>query len=63
MTRIIYIVFAKGGPCFPIAHTLHLIAAPLQAHMPGVRPEMTIWGVKGGPPPILFVAKSNFFYT
>ena len=28
--------------------------------MPSVRPEMTIWGVKGGPSPF-FCAKSYFF--
>ena len=42
----INIAFAKGGPRFPIAHALRLIATTLQAHMPAVRPEMTIWGVK-----------------
>ena len=45
------ITFAKGGPRFPIAHALRLIATTLQAHMPAVLPEMTIWGVKGGSPP------------
>ena len=53
------ISFAKGGPRFPIANALRLIATTLQAHMPAVRPEMTIWGLKGGPPPF-FWAKSYF---
>ena len=50
-----YTALAKGGPRFPIAHALRLIATSLQAHMPAVRPEMTIWGVKVGSPPFLFV--------
>ena len=28
------------------------VAVALQAHMPAVHPEMMIWGVKGGPPPL-----------
>ena len=27
------------------------VVVALQAHMPAVHPEMTIWGVKGGPLP------------
>ena len=58
-------MFTKGGPRFPIAYAPRSVAAtpknvPLQAHMPAVHPEMTIWGVKGGSPPFLF-AKSYFF--
>ena len=36
-----------------LAHALRFrrVAVALQAHMPAVHPEMTIWGVKGGSPP------------
>ena len=58
------IAFAKGGPHFPITHALCLIATTLQAHMPAIRTEMTIWGVKGGPGPlILFWLNLIFFDT
>ena len=42
----------KGGPLFPIAHALRSlrVAVALQAHMPAVHPEMTI-----------FLAKTYFF--
>ena len=45
-----------------IVHALssRRVAVALQAHMPAVHPEMTIWGVKGGPPHFL-CAKSYFF--
>ena len=36
------------------------LAVTLQAHMPAVRPEMTIWGVKGGSPHF-FLDKSFLF--
>ena len=45
----------KGGPRFPKVHALCLIATNLQAHMSAVRPEMTIWGVKGLPPPFFWL--------
>ena len=43
------IVFAKGGPPFPI-EPFSRVAVALQAHMPTVHPKMTIWGMKGGSP-------------
>ena len=41
----------------PIAHTLRFrrVAVALQAYMPAVHPEMTIWRVKGGSPSHLFL--------
>ena len=50
------IVFAKGGPRFPKTRVA------LQAHMPAVHPEMTIWGVKGGPPHFLGAKSYSFCY-
>ena len=54
------IAFAKGGPRFPIAHELRLIATTLQANMPAVCPEMTIWGVGR---PIFLWLNLIFFVT
>ena len=53
----------KEGPRFPIVHALrfHRVAVALQAHMPAVHPEMTIWGGEGRVPPIFFAAKYYFF--
>ena len=31
------------------------VSVALQAHMPAVHPEMTIWGVKEGPPHFLWL--------
>ena len=51
----------KGVLTFPLSHSVLFRHSPKKAHMPSVRPEMTIWGVKGGSPPDFFWAKSYFF--
>ena len=49
----------KGVLFFPQG----LVATTLQAHMPAVRPEMMIWGVKGESPPFFFGLNLIFFVT
>ena len=39
-------------------HPKFRVAVALQAHMPAVRPEMMIRGVKGGSPPHFLGAKA-----
>ena len=64
VTNLIFITVilhsTKGGPRFPIAHALRLIATTLQAHMPTVWPEM---GGKGWVSPPFLLPNLIFFVT
>ena len=39
------------------------VAVALQAHLPAVHQEMTIWGMKGGPPAPLFLWLNLIFFV
>ena len=51
-TNFFLIISSNICERFPIAHALRFrrVVIALQAHMPAVYLEITIWGVKGGSP-------------